>query len=118
MSQEIEQEILDLDKIIPKKRIVKLAGKKIDVSKIPSEVILEIAKKKTVLDTGTDESFDMIFDLAVKICNAGNVDKEITKEWLIGKTSIEQLMAMIEFIIKPLKERAANNGKNEESPSL
>ncbi|MBS4191743.1 hypothetical protein KHA94_16255 [Bacillus sp. FJAT-49705] len=118
MAQEVEQEILDLDKFIPAKRIVKLAGKVIDVSKIPSEVILELAKKKTVLDSETDESFDMVFDLAVKICNACNPDDEITKKWLVGKTSIEQLLAMLEFIMKPLKDRSSKNGKNAESPSL
>ncbi|MBU8733434.1 hypothetical protein KM915_25820 [Cytobacillus oceanisediminis] len=112
------QEILDLDKLIPDKRIVKLAGKEIDVSKIPSEVTIEMAAKQDEMKSGTNKSFDMVFETAIKICNASNQDEPITKEWLIKNTTLDQLLALMEFIMKPFKERAEKaQGKNAESPS-
>lgn len=109
------QEILDLDKIITTERIVRLAGKDIDVSKIPSRVTLEIAQKSDVLKSGSEESFPLLLDLIVKICKPSQ--PEITSEWIIDHTSLDQLMALIEFILKPIKDRTEGKGKNEESPS-
>ncbi|MGY6209732.1 hypothetical protein ACXEO8_07120 [Cytobacillus firmus] len=109
------QEILDLDKIITAERIVRLAGKDIDVSKIPSRVTLEIAKKSDVLKSGSEESFPVLLDLIVKICKPSQPD--ITSEWIIDHTSLDQLLALIEFILKPINDRTEGKGKNEESPS-
>jgi hypothetical protein len=110
-------EILDLDKVIPKKRIVKLAGKEIDVSIIPSEVTIEMATKQEEMKAGTNNSFEMVFDTAVKICNASNPDEPVSKDWLIKNTTLDQLLALMEFIMKPFADRAAKNGKNAKSPS-
>lgn len=107
------QEILDLDKLIPEQRIVKLAGKEIDVSKIPSRVTLDIAKKSDVLKSGSDESFPLMLDMVVKICKPSQPD--ITTDWIVDNTSLDQLMALIEFILKPIQDRAESSGKNEVS---
>lgn len=106
-------EILDLDKLKPAKRIVKLAGKEIDVSVIPSGVTLELIDKMDVIESESAESFELVFDLILKICNATNPDDGITKEWLVDKTDLNQLMAMLEFIMRPIRERAEANGKNK-----
>lgn len=110
-------EILDLDKLVPDKRIVKLAGKEIDVSKIPSEVTLEMVEQEEKLNSGSGESFDVIFDMMVKISNATNPDDDITKDWLVKNTSMEQLLALMEFVMRPLRERAESTGKNKERPN-
>ncbi|GAE27028.1 hypothetical protein JCM9140_3140 [Halalkalibacter wakoensis JCM 9140] len=109
-------EILDLDKIIPKKRIVKLSGKEIDVSKIPSEVTLELAEKAEMLQSGSSESFPMVFDMMIKICNATNQSEEVTKDWLVKNTSMEQLTVLMEFIMKPIRDRAEKNQKGQTNP--
>lgn len=110
-------EILDLDKLIPDQRIVRLAGKDIDVSKVPTRVVLEIEKNKDQLQG--DGSFNMVLDMACKICKPSF--PEITVDWLIDNTDINQLRAMLEFIMKPIREKAekaaTKAGKNEESPS-
>lgn len=111
------QEFLDLDKLIPDKRIVKLAGREIDVSKIPSEVTIEMASKHEEMKSGTNASFDLVFDIAIKICNASNPEEEITKDWLIKNTTLNQLLALMEFIMKPFNDRAVKKGKNVKSPS-
>lgn len=109
------QEILDLDKLIPEERIIRLAGEEINVTKIPSRVTLEIAKKSDVLKSGSEESFPILLDLVVKICKPSKPD--ITTDWIIDNTSLDQLLALIEFILKPIKDRVATNGKNTVSPS-
>ncbi|KAB2337656.1 hypothetical protein F7731_08670 [Cytobacillus depressus] len=109
------QEILDLDKLIPEQRIIRLAGKEIDVSKIPSRVTLEIAKKSDVLKSGSEESFPVLLDLVVKICKPSQPD--ITSDWIIDNTSLDQLLALVEFILKPIKDRTDGEGKNEASPN-
>ncbi|MFS0820757.1 hypothetical protein [Bacillus sp. 1P02SD] len=109
------QEILDLDKLVTAERVVRLSGKDIDVSKIPSRVTLEIAAKSDVLKSGSSESFPLMLDMVVKICKPSQPD--ITQDWIIDNTSFEQLMALLDFILKPITDRAATNGKNAESPS-
>lgn len=107
-------QILDLDNIITTKRIVKLAGKEIDVSKIPSRVTLEIAGKSDVLQSGSAESFPLMLDTIVSICKPSQ--PEITTDWLIDNTSLDQLLQLIEFVLQPVTERVSG-GKNEESPN-
>lgn len=104
------QEILDLDKLVPEQRLVRLAGKEIDVSKIPSRVTLEIAKKSDVLKSGSDESFPVLLDVIVKVCKPSF--PEITQDWIIDNTSLDQLLALIEFILQPIKDRTEGNEKN------
>lgn len=112
----MSQEILDLDKIVADERIVRLAGKEINVTKIPSRVTLEIAEKSDVLESGSNESFTLLLDIIVKVCKPSQPD--ITRDWIIDNTSLDQLLALIEFILKPIKDRAATgDGKNEVSLS-
>ncbi|MEK5038906.1 hypothetical protein [Sporosarcina sp. FSL K6-3457] len=109
----MDANILDLDKLVPDKRTVILAGVEIDVSKIPSRVTLEIAKKSSILTSGSDESFPIVLDLVTKICKPSKSD--ITEDWIIDNTSIDQLLALIEFVLKPMRDRAkkAEEVKNE-----
>jgi hypothetical protein len=113
-------EILDLDALVPDTRIVKLAGKEIDVSIIPSAVVLEIEKNKTKLKSGGEETFTLVLDMVSKICKPSF--PEVTSQWLIDNTSFEQLQALLDFVMKPIREKAekaaAKAGKKEESPNL
>lgn len=109
--------ILDLDKVVPAERIVILSGKKIDVSRIPSRVTLDIAKDQDKLKNGGDDSFSAVLKQIICICKPSFPD--ITEEWIADNTDFEQLMQLIEFVLAPLKERAGTEpGKNEGSPSL
>lgn len=113
-----QPEILDLDKVTPAKRIVKLAGRDIDVSVIPSEVTLELVTKMEDLDTDSPETLPMVLDMVVKICNVQAKEQDqITAEWLVKKTSLEQLMSLLEFVMRPIRERAEANGKNKARPN-
>lgn len=107
--------ILDLDKVAGTKRIIKLSGKEIDVSKIPSRVTLEMAENADAFKSGGSETFPKLLDMIVKICKPSTPD--ITKDWLVDNTDMEQLLQLIEFILAPIQDRAASGGKgNKESP--
>jgi len=97
-------EVLDLDKLIEDKRKVKLAGKEIDVSKIPSKISLKILDKYDELSEDNPESMNLVVDMIVDIINSQN-EEEITEEWLMDKTSIKQLMKLIEFVMAPINEK-------------
>lgn len=95
--------ILDLDKLVPEQRIVRLAGEEIDVSKIPSRVTMEVAEKADMFDGQNAESFDVLLDMIIKICKPSKPD--ITKDWIIDNTEMNQLIALIQFVIEPLQEK-------------
>lgn len=102
-------EVLDLDKLIDKKRIIKLAGKEIDVSRIPSKVSLGLLERYEEIDEDNSDSMDRTFDLIMDIVKPQNPD--ITKDWIIENTDLIQLMAFIEFVIKPVKDRIGDDPK-------
>ncbi|XID91035.1 hypothetical protein ACF3MZ_21285 [Paenibacillaceae bacterium WGS1546] len=108
----MQPKILDLDKIITTQRLIRLAGREIDVSKIPSRVTLEIAEKADTLKSGGKESFPLVLDMIVKICKPSCPD--ITKDWIVDNTSLDQLIRLIEFVLAPVEERVKE--KKAESP--
>ncbi|OMD85617.1 hypothetical protein BSK49_19060 [Paenibacillus odorifer] len=109
--------ILNLDEVVPAERIVILGGKHIDVSRIPSRVILNITKNQDKLRGGGDDSFSEILKQVISICKPSFPD--ITEEWLGDNVDFDQLIQLIEFVLAPLKDRAGGeSGKNEGSPSL
>ena len=111
--------ILDLDKLIPEQRIIKLSGQEIDVSKIPSRVTMEVAEKADILKSGSNESFPVLLDMIVKICKPSKPD--INQDWVIDNTSIDQLLALIEFTLEPLQDKVSEieggQGKNQQNPN-
>jgi|SRR5690606_23579305 len=111
--------ILDLDKLIPEQRIVRIAGEEIDVSKIPSRVTMEVAQKADILRSGSDESFPIMIDMIVKILKQSKPD--VTRDWIIDNTSMDQLIALIEFVLEPLnkkvEEMQGKQGKNVQNPN-
>ena len=106
-------EILDLDKLVPPKRLVKLAGKEIDVSKISSIITLKIADTREDLSEDNPESMNLAWDIVMEIIDSQN--SGITKDWLLEKTDIIQLIAFFDFILRPIKERVAGGGKKRKT---
>ncbi|MFW5981529.1 MAG: hypothetical protein ACOCRU_03020 [bacterium] len=105
-------EILDLDKLIDRKRAVTLVGKEIDVSKIPSKISLEIIDIYEDLLKDDKKAMEVAWSLVMDIIHVKHPD--ITREWLVENTDIVQLMALFDFILKPVKARVglSDEGKN------
>lgn len=104
--------IHDLDILRPEPEFVKLAGKKIDISYIPSGVALDIMSLRQDLEALTDseeklekikeggeeaqKSFEISAEICAKITQAQH--EEMDKEWLLTNTDIMQLNALIEYV--------------------
>ena len=121
--------IHDLDILRPQAEYVILASKKIDISFIPSGVAIDIISMRQKMERLTDtpekikkleeggkeaiESFEIAAELCAKITECQY--KEMTKEWLLEKTSIIQLQKLIEYITeavsKSLGGDSQKNGK-------
>ncbi|ETT46271.1 hypothetical protein BSK66_25505 [Paenibacillus odorifer] len=111
-----KQVILDLDQIIIDERVVILAGKRIDVSRIPSRVTLDIAKNSDELQSGSQDTFPLLLDQVASILRPSF--PEVNADWIVDNTDLNQLLKLIEFVLEPVKERAGNETeKNEVSPS-
>lgn len=98
--------ILNLNELVPDRRIIKLADKEIDVSRIPSRVTFDLIKNSEKLSKETDDSLDVLMGLVVKICKQSCPD--ITEDWLIDNTDIEQWQALIKFVLEPIQEKIKN----------
>lgn len=112
-----EPKILDLDKLIPDQRIVRLAGVDIDVSKIPSRVTMELSEKADVFKKANEKSFPALIEMIIKIMKPSKPD--VTDDWLIDNTSMDQLLALIEFVLEPLQDKIEETqAKNQQAPKV
>ena len=106
--------IHDLDVLRPAPEYVKLAGKEIDISFIPSGIAIDIttlqdemrkltdtpAKLKKIQEGGkeTSTTFDIAAELCAKITSSQH--KEMDKEWLLKNTDVIQIKMLMEYITK------------------
>ena len=109
----------DFDKLIPDKRIAKLANKEFDVSLISTRMALkQVIFRDNVLKMNGESAFKKAVEIVAEICgkpkNESNnfwskllnlFRQRITAKWLINHTNYEQLMAFIDFVLEPLMEK-------------
>lgn len=115
--------ICDLDEILETPRIVKLTEKvtgktrEIDVTSVPTVVILELMKRekelKAKVEAEGDDLFEWMIGMAIKICKPSF--PEITRDWIIENMSrFEQLQKFLQFTLQPINEyidKAAESAK-------
>ncbi len=109
--------IRDFDKVVRQQRIAILAGERIDVSMIPSGVMAEMLNTMDKLKDKKDpNNFKIVVDMVSKICRVKN--SKITTEWLYQNTDIETLLDLANYVMEPVKQKAAEvegkhgDGKN------
>lgn len=100
-------EIIDLDILRPAKKIIRLNGKEIDVSFIPTAITFDIDKmlgelrkisKKDIEKGG--EGCRKAFELSIDICATfvENAYPEMDRKWFIQNTTAPQVNAFIKEI--------------------
>jgi len=119
------ENIEDLDILRPAKKFIKLNGKEIDVSFVPTGITFDIADitkemanfdiKK--IEAGGAEAKEA-FNLAVKLCACFCLNKhpEMDETWLLQNTDVVQIRALSDKIKKLLTQAYAGveeYGKNE-----
>ncbi len=117
MADNHKPEILDLDVIKPKKRLVKLSGKEIDVTVIPFDIMIEIADnydkfQALALEKGEIKGeelkavLELLYKITINIC--GNSRPEITEDWLKKNVDLVQMLSLMGLIIKPLFDKVGD----------
>jgi hypothetical protein len=108
-------EYKDFDKLSPEKRVAKIAGKEIDVSKIPARIVLEQAKFRDDILSGKVKSFleqqKKTFEMVERICKVSDPDFEVEK--IIDDITVDQLLDFIDFVIEPLNRPSKKKVKNQ-----
>jgi hypothetical protein len=108
----MEDKIHDLDVLRPKAEYVKLAGKQIDISFIPSGVALDLMELRQELEemSNTPDKLEEIekggeaakksFEVAAELCAkiTQNQHEEMTREWLLKNTNVQQMKALVEHV--------------------
>lgn len=96
----------DFSKKVYEKRIVKIDDQKIDVSRIPTRVMLKLAELKDRGEELRAGGIETFMELVKIISLACSKNKKITPDWLIDHTDIEMLTELLEFIVEPLTKIA------------
>ena len=120
--------IHDLDVLRPRPEYVRLGGKDIDISFVPSGVALDIMGLQTELQELTDtpeklaavkagggaakRSFEIAAELCAAITSAQHED--MTKEWLLRNTDVLQIKALMEHVTRAVF-KSLENAEDEET---
>ena len=106
----------DFDRLIPEQRIAKLAGKEIDVTRIPSRVTLMLAEYADSVDRlSPKEQFKNALEPIVAVCKL--TDPEVTVDWLLDNTDFAQLQEFTQFVLEPIRQKTQGgqeSGKKQE----
>lgn len=106
--------IHDLDILRPKPEYIRLGGKNIDISFIPSGVAMDIMTLQSELKELTDspEKIERVraggdearrsFEIAAELCAAITASQyeEMTKDWLLKHTDVIQIRALMDHVTK------------------
>lgn len=115
--------IHDLDILRPPPEYVVLAGKKIDISFVPSGVALDISRvlrRLQELDVSTenlDETAEEGVGIMAELCALITVKQqpEMTKDWLFANTNSMQLRALMERIVEAMNRSVEGIREGEAS---
>jgi len=102
--------IEDLDVLRPPEEKIKLGGKILDISFIPSGIAFSLLQKQDKLvklqkraqkNPDDDEASREVFELMAEICAelTSYQHKEMDIEWLRTKTNIQQLTKLMQLVI-------------------
>jgi len=119
--------IHDLDILRPGPEYVKLAGKDIDISFIPSGIAIDITQLHDELLKMTDTPAKMkkirsdsqeaakAFELSTELCAkiTSNQHEEMTKEWLMKNTTVVQIKTLMSHITRAVF-KSFENVKDDE----
>ena len=127
----MSDKIHDLDVLRPKKDLVRLGGKEIDVGFIPSGVALEVMSLEKELRSLMDspEKLKKIqkggkeakrsFEIAAELCAVitSKQHPEMDKKWLLNNTDVIQIKALMDHILASV-QRSVDNVEDADTKKL
>ena len=108
-----EKIIHDLDLLRPPAEWVKLGGKEIDISFIPSGIAIDMIQLQEKLQRSTKdkEQFEVAAELCARMTSIQH--KDMTKEWLLKNTSMEQLYALMRYVFNSVNRSLDSTGNKK-----
>ncbi len=101
----------DFDQVLAPQRRARIGGQEVDCTKIPSRVTLEMARlSDDSQQLNSEAGFYASVELVAKACQPSN--PTITAEFLLDHTDFETLLAFMEWVLAPVRERVAGAEKN------
>jgi hypothetical protein len=122
----MEQEIIDLDVLRPKSRVVRLGGKEIDVSFVPCAITWEvdnlrreIVKIDPVKAQEGGEETKKAFDATVELCTVfcSRKHPEMTRDWFLDNTDPLQINNLATLIMETLTRSYAGVEAYSKNPA-
>ena len=112
-----KDKFIDLDKVDPPKRIVKIEGEKIDISKMPAIVTIKLTRyqeegkkiKEEDLEASEADRFLELVDIIVLGCKD---NPKITKDWLIENANTDKIMGLVNAVIGKRDKKGTDDSKN------
>jgi len=90
-------EFCNLDSLIEKPKLITLAGRQINVAKVPALVVFKTDELRDKLrDLNTAESYEVLeqaIDIILLIARASG--DSIDRDWLLENASVEQIMEFV-----------------------
>lgn len=95
--------VQEFGQILTDKRIAKVAGIEVDVSRLPSRFTLEVMKLQ---NSKIDDSvaFEKMIDLIARICQLDK--KEITTDFILDNLDVAEITLLYRYITDPVNEKA------------
>jgi len=102
----------NFDQINREKREMQVGGEIADVTRIPSRVMLELAKAVESGEISDDNpaSFDKALDMVAKVCTVSN--PKMDADFLLDHTDFETLIEVVEYVMQPVREKMERQQKN------
>jgi len=108
--------IRDLDKVLPGKRIAKLAGEEIDLTTVSMRASIELARFADEREklSGAEQMAETI-RIVTLICAKNS---KIDEDWLLDNTDVDTLTALVDFALESMQGKIdKENESGEEQAS-
>jgi hypothetical protein len=109
--------ILDFDAMVPAPRQFRVAGRVIDVTRLPAQISLDFARFADGVqggDLSNEDTLTRVFQLVSTACVL--TDPEVTVPWLLEHTTFEQLMGIVDYVLEPLRKRGNARAPKKAKP--
>jgi len=91
--------ILDLDTLVPDKRVVVIGGKHFDASSIPLALAFKVMDVKDKLSSGNEgETLRVTIDILAAILGKDENGEEIDGAWLMEHVNVSQVQQLVAFL--------------------
>lgn len=107
MAEKSSPEIRDFDALAPKARKARIGGRVVEIGPIPARITLEMARLADEAESGggQEDQIKKIVSIVARVVQ--QTDETVTEEWLFDNTTMNGLLAFVNFVLQPAVDKAA-----------